>query len=177
MIHKEIEKATDLFKKYKRALLEDPHMVSLIIQYKESIQKSHLTMKEIGVIEACSSCARVKTSGCCFSGVEDWYDCYLLLINLLLGRELPVKTDFSESCLFVGENGCKLMARHSFCVNFLCPDLLEGFASAQRKNLSTAVGAELQAGWELENALRNWMKSAVEFTKPVLRDKDDFKHF
>lgn len=86
-----------------------------------------------------------------------------------------MKTDFPESCLFVGENGCKLMARHSFCVNFLCPDLLEGFVSTQREILSTVVGTELQAGWELEKVLRNWMKGELELTKPVHRDKDDLR--
>ena len=119
MIQQEIEKANYLYERYGRILLEDQDMLFLINRYRESIRESYLTMKAFGVIEACSSCAGVKTSGCCFSGVEDWYDPYLLLINLLLGREIPRKNDFPESCLFVGEQGCKLMARHSFCVNFL----------------------------------------------------------
>ena len=159
MIQQEIEKATYLYKRYGKNLLGDPDIVFLISRYKESIHKSYLTMKEFGVIETCSCCARVKTSGCCFSGVEDWYDAYLLLINLLLGRAIPRRTDFPESCLFVGEQGCKLMARHSFCVNFLCPDLLKGFISGERQMLSKAVGIELQSGWELEKALRKRIKS------------------
>ena len=163
MIQQEIKKATYLYKRYGKILLEDPDMGFLINRYRESIRKSQLTMKEFGVIEACSSCAGVDTSGCCFSGVEDWYDAYLLLINLLLGREIPRKTDFSESCLFVGEHGCKLMARHSFCVNFLGPGLLKGFISGQRQRLSKVVGNEIHAGWELEKALRKRIKNEKDF--------------
>jgi len=159
MIQQEIERATYIYIRCGRTLLKDPDMVFLINRYRESIRNTQLIMKEVGVIEACSSCAGVKTSGCCFSGVEDWYDAYLLLINLLLGGEIPVKTDFQESCLFVGEYGCKLMARHSFCVNFLCPDLLKGFGSGQRQMLSKVAGNELQTGWELEKALRKRIKS------------------
>jgi hypothetical protein len=154
-VRQEIEKAVRLHQKYDQVILNDSDILFLIERYRDAIEDNLLSMREAGVAEACSSCAAVHTNGCCFKGVEDWYDCYLLLTNLLLDGDLPLEADYPDSCLFVGDKGCKLMARHSFCVNFLCPDLLKGIDPAQREILLRTTANELQAGWKLEKALRD----------------------
>jgi len=169
MIRDEIENATHLYRKYRAPILKDPIIAPLINRYKEILEKSSLVMEELGISAACASCAGRNTSGCCFSGVEEWYDCYILLINLLLNAELPVKADFADSCLFVGEKGCKLKARHSFCVNFMCPDLQKSLAPAGSHVLLNTIGMELQTGWELERYLRDWISREVKGVQSILK--------
>jgi len=153
-VRQEIEKALCLFQEYGTVILRDPVSASLLNRYKTSIHRSFIIMREVGVIGACLSCAGVHTSGCCFSGVEEWYDCILLLINLLLEKDLPLEAELFDSCHFVGKNGCKLTARHSFCVNFLCPNLLKTLTRDQNDALLKTIGRELQTGWEVERMLR-----------------------
>jgi hypothetical protein len=43
--------------------------------------------------------------------VEEWYDPVLLLINRLLGADLPERREVPDNCFFLGEKGCKIPAR------------------------------------------------------------------
>ena len=158
VVSQEVEKALDLYRPFGRAIVEERDLASLINRYGGLIDQSARTMREVGVTGACTACAGENENGCCFRGVEEWYDVYLLLINLLFERALPLTYDFPEGCLFVGQSGCKLMAKHSFCLNYLCPTLTKGLAPVEQKRLSKAIGEEILAGWELEKALRGWLQ-------------------
>jgi hypothetical protein len=107
------------------------------------------------VLEACSICAR-RDRQLLFQGVE-WYDATHLLINLFMGVDLQMNREVEDGCLFVGSKGCKLIARHSFCVNYLCPDLVASLTEAERKTLAAISGEELLLGWELEKSIRVWL--------------------
>ncbi len=80
-------------------------------------------MQHSEIVNTCSACAQDKAGSCCMQDVEEWYDPILLLINLLMGAKLPNFREIPGHCLFVGRNGCKLVAGYSFCVNYLCPRL------------------------------------------------------
>jgi hypothetical protein len=86
----------------------------------------------------------------------------LLLINLLFGVELPERREIPEGCFFVGEKGCRLLARHTFCVNYLCPVLIRSLERKEKRELATVSGEEILAGWELEKKLRPWLKKVQE---------------
>jgi hypothetical protein len=90
--------------------------------------------------------------------VEEWYDPVLLLVNLLLGVQIPLSREVEDGCLFVGSGGCELAAKHSFCLNYLCPDLKAGLDADAEKRLLSVIGEELLQGWELELGIRSWLQ-------------------
>jgi hypothetical protein len=116
-------------------------------------------MKQSGVVRTCTVCAVDEKESCCFNGVEDWYDTLLLLINLLMGVDLSTPRKVPEGCLFVGKNGCRLVARYHFCINYLCPKLKDRLDFSRRKNLMAVGGREILCGIELENAIRSTLSS------------------
>ncbi len=132
----------------------------LLKEYKKAILKSYKIMKHLGIIEICKSCAENTPGGsCCGKGIEDWYDEYLLLTNLLLGIELPKKRFYSNGCLFLGPKGCTLLARHDFCINYLCFRIKKAL-SAQQLNLLTATyGKEIYYYITIEQFLRKFIIS------------------
>jgi hypothetical protein len=77
-----------------------------------------------------------------------------------LGIQLPEFREVPEGCLFVGSGGCKLLARHSFCVNFLCPSLIDLIKTPHVGTLLSVSGDELFRGWELEQSIRRWLQKS-----------------
>ena len=84
-----------------------------------AIERTWDYMRAKGIAETCRRCA-LETGSCCWRWVEDIYGIETLLINLLLGVELPKKRYRNDLCFFCGENGCKLKAREGICVTYLC---------------------------------------------------------
>ncbi|MCK8602194.1 hypothetical protein [Desulfoferrobacter suflitae] len=156
-IETEIDRAKDRFALYGPAIMADRDFPGLVAQYREAIQATHRLMQELQVVALCSRCANTASGSCCAREVETWYDDWLLFINLLLGVPLDTVREAHDHCLFVGANGCKLIARHSFCVNFLCPEILSALTPSDKEKLLAASGAELYAGWILEQRLRQWL--------------------
>jgi hypothetical protein len=152
-----IKAAKELYLGCHATLKEETTIVEKTENYRAAVSKTYRQMEEMGVLEACSSCARRKSGSCCFRGVEEWYDATHLLINLFMGVDLQINREVEDGCLFVGSKGCKLIARHSFCVNYLCPDLLASLTEAERKTLAAISGEELLLGWELEKSIRAWL--------------------
>lgn len=91
--------------------------------------------------------------------VEEWYDPVLLLINRLMGVEFPSSRELAGHCIFVGDKGCKLIARFPFCVNYLCPRLKDLLGTDETQHLMTVAGKELFSGWEAETHLYKWLGS------------------
>ena len=156
-IEQGIKSAKELYLECQASLKEETTIVEKTENYRAAISKTYRQMGKMGVLEACSSCARRKSGSCCFRGVEEWYDATHLLINLFMGVDLQMNREVEDGCLFVGSKGCKLIARHSFCVNYLCPDLLASLTEADRKTLAAISGEELLLGWELEKSIRVWL--------------------
>jgi len=142
---------------YGGSILEEKGLIDLLEGYRVAIRTTRDLMQRMGMVKACSVCAEEKAGGCCFEGVEEWYDDLLLLVNLLLGVELPHHREIDGECLFLGRQGCKLAARYSFCINFLCPALIASLKRSQREDFASVAGDEIAKGWELEKALRRWL--------------------
>lgn len=153
-LKKETALAEDLYVKHGKELMSQFQLSELLNQYGKAILKSGEEMRNLGVSQTCSSCAREKTGGCCFEGVEEWYDSVLLLINLLLGTEIPRSRAFKGCCFFVGEHGCRLAARFSFCINYLCTEIRELLGTKSASRLLSISGEEIYLGWEIEKYLR-----------------------
>jgi hypothetical protein len=161
MIERRIQSARGLHAKWSGDLSREKGIMKSLEKYRGAIPRTFEHMLRAGVARACSFCAAGPAGSCCFESVEDWYDDVLLLINLLLGVELPEKREIAESCFFVGGKGCRLLARHAFCVNYLCPALIGSLEAGEKRKLLSATGEELLAGWELEKKLRPWLKKCV----------------
>ncbi|MEW6665640.1 MAG: hypothetical protein AB1512_10540 [Thermodesulfobacteriota bacterium] len=153
----EILAAKRLHTDYGEAMLADPELAPLIERYRGAFLNTRAIMEQEGIFTACAACAARVEGGCCFCGVEEWYDSMLLLINLLLGTQIPLSGNLAEGCLFVGPGGCRLTAKHSFCLNYLCPALKSGLQAGAETRLLAVIGEELLRGWDLERGIRTWL--------------------
>jgi hypothetical protein len=154
----EIARAKSVDAQYHRDILEDRTVSGLLARYRQSVEDMNELNKEMGVPEACGRCAAGVLGGCCFQGIEEGYDHILLLMNLLMGCHVPDSSEIPGSCFFVGERGCKLVARFYFCLHYLCTDLTHSLGPSGIGKLLGCLGTQLKAGWELEQALRTWLK-------------------
>ncbi len=156
---KNINAARELFHRYDHHISVDKTMDSLLSKYQNSIENTNRMMQDIGMVQTCGLCAEKMKGSCCFQEVEEWYDPILLLINLLLGIELPHSREIPGHCFFVGRNGCKLLARYSFCINFLCPGLKGSLKRQTIKDFLSLAGKELFHGWKVEQLLYEWLRT------------------
>lgn len=128
-----------------------------LIELDQKIQATWNEMTSIGVVRECKDCAE-KEGSCCGSGIENSYDEILLLINLLLGRTLPQQAYDTNSCYFLGDNGCLLRAREVICVNYLCGRIYENIQKEKLINLQRIAGEELRSLFILENHIKKRLK-------------------
>lgn len=159
MIKDEITEAKALYNCYGEEMFNNHDIRKLVEDYRKAIVKSHELMKELSIIKTCAACAHNLNAGsCCFKGVEEWYDHILLFMNFMLGVEITTNANILDGCLFVGKKGCSLLARHAFCINYLCPSLNNFLTSSQKESLRSVSGDELYRGWELERSVRHWIR-------------------
>ena len=149
-LDKQIEKALRLDQLLGHVCRRDPNIGGLLEKYRELIRKTDHLMYESGVVDACTRCAESGKGSCCFKEMGESYDCLQLFANLLIGVSLPEQADFPETCHFVGEKGCKLKAKHSFCLNYFCPELKALLGREAIGKLERLIGEQLWTGWELE---------------------------
>lgn len=149
----ELARARQIFSAYGDLLRKDGEVEILLRRYEGAIRNTQLRMEQEGIGRCCVACAQRHPGGCCFAGVEEWYDAVLLLINLLLGAKVPSSRAIDESCFFVGPQGCRLVARHAFCVNYFCPETKERLIGSRGIELLEAIGKELNCGWQVEGAI------------------------
>lgn len=140
----------------------DPGLARAASACREEIARTWEMFRDLGVAAACGACGAKRPGGCCFPDVALNHSREQLLANLLLGVELPDIKEIPDSCHFVGERGCKLMLRDSFCVNYFCPGLRERLGETAMAALAAQVGREVLADQELELALDRWLGARGE---------------
>jgi len=158
-IEEKITWAKARFSSCKRELISDAELAALLKVFKRARELSHQEMRRAGITRICHRCEVEDGGSCCGAGIEDHYDQWLLLTNLLLGVRLPKARWKDDSCFFLGSNGCMLMARHAICVNYLCKEI-----SKQVDPLQVALMREKE-GEELESLF-----FVCERIKKVIRD-------
>lgn len=159
-LQKELTRARGLGSRFGSACLKDDALAALVRTYGDRIGQTRAAMRESGVWAACARCAAGPTGSCCFPGMDESYGSLLLYANLLLGSSLPEGRGPAGGCRFNGENGCTLLARHAFCLNYFCPDLKMLLGKRRTEEIQKEIGRELLAGWELERALARWLSDA-----------------
>ncbi|MCU0571416.1 MAG: hypothetical protein MUC41_00320 [Syntrophobacteraceae bacterium] len=155
----QVRRVRQLHEKHGEGLMADENVRALVLSYGAGIEETGAAMTREGIGAACSACARQHPSGCCFSDIESGYDDILLLLNLLLGCPLPEERKESGSCFFVGERGCRLVARYYFCLHYFCPELERSLGEGRIRALQQQVDQQLQTGWRAEEAVRSWLRA------------------
>lgn len=158
-IHEKIEQAQDLFETSGDSLRRIPSIGTLLNKLKECIDNTKDSMWRLGVVAQCKHCEEQEGGSCCGTGIENKYEVELLLVNLLLGTSLRDQQLSQNSCYFLGEKGCKLMARHVLCVNYICEKLQNKLTREELIELQTCAGEELDTLFCLHEAIKKELKT------------------
>lgn len=142
-ITQKVKQAEEYYLTEKERLCSDSRLVDLLQDLKAAVLNSRQDMAESGIIPLCRECEQDEGGSCCGKGLENKYSEILLLINLLLGVSLPAERYDSESCFFLGRDGCRLVARHVICVNYLCSKITTRIKPDKISLLREKEGVEL----------------------------------
>ncbi len=156
-IEKKIKWAKRIYSEYSHHLLQDKTICALLEKYRQSIEENWQVMADTGVVKECTSCALQDGGSCCGSGIENKFDVVNLLINLLMGVELPSQPWDPTGCWFLGEKGCLITARHVICVNFICKRLYDALDSQSIHRVQAAMQKETENAFLLEEYLKVWL--------------------
>jgi len=141
-----------------QALLGNEEIAGLLNALKAAAVSSRIEMARTGIVEICRRCDQEEGGSCCGAGIENRYDGWLLLINLLLGAVLPEKRARPDACFFAGENGCLLTARHVLCINYLCKKARDQINPAAIAGLREKEGVEVNALFILHERIKTILK-------------------
>jgi len=125
-------------------------------------RRSHEAMTHTGVVAECARCEQEEGGSCCGSGLEDRYDGVTLLINLLLGTELPDERNDPRSCLFLGPDGCTLVARDVICINYLCRKIADKLARSGVEVMHDSEGEEIESLFRLHARITTVLRETVD---------------
>ncbi|RJR41132.1 MAG: hypothetical protein C4576_18570 [Desulfobacteraceae bacterium] len=135
--------ARDCMDAFGDVLTGDGVIVSLCRELGSAIRDSHAAMIRLGIVEECRECEDVRGGSCCGLGLENYYSGNLLLINLLLGIDLPGERVDPRGCFFLGEMGCRLAVRDVICINYLCEEITSRFSAEGIADLREKEGKEV----------------------------------
>jgi hypothetical protein len=162
-IQEKIEVARQWYAVWGNALRQDTQIRDLLAELERNLKAGMNAMLDLGIVAACKRCDEEEGGSCCGRGLENKFDVFLLLINLLLGATLPDSRSRGDSCYFLTERGCLLMLRLVLCVDYLCPKIRSGLPRDQLIKLQTISGDELVTGFILYDAVKRFIRQ-VEAT-------------
>jgi hypothetical protein len=151
--------ARHMYDSWSDQLRREPHLHELIEKLEGCLENSRAAMLELGIVETCKHCDEEEGGSCCGAGLENKFDTFLLLLNLLLGVSLPEKHRSPESCYLLADKGCTLKVRLVLCVDFLCPKILNTISHGDLIRLQQVSGDELTTGFMLYDALKRFMRN------------------
>jgi hypothetical protein len=144
-LEERISLARQLFASRGEALKSDSRIGGLLSILRENLEASREAMVTLGIVAACARCDEISPEGsCCSRGLENKYDSILLLINLMLGSDLPDARSRSDSCHFLGPRGCLLAARNMLCIDYLCPAVEQELGVERLMKIQSVSGAEIE---------------------------------
>lgn len=146
--------ARELYAAWHADLEKDREIAGLLTSLREAAARSFTVMTDLGVVTVCMRCEEEEGGSCCGAGIENRYSSVLLLINLLLGNNLPNYRRLPRSCFFLGENGCTLTARHILCINYLCSKIQGMLDHKALATLQSITGKEMDILFALNEAIK-----------------------
>ncbi len=123
----------------------------------KSIEETQKFMKKTKLPELCKKCAE-EGKCCCRPWVAEEFDVYDLLLNYLLGVDVPEEREVDGLCFFVGKNGCRLKVRQVICVDFLCPKA-EKLLGEKEIKLREIEGRELELAFKIKEEIKKELKN------------------
>ena len=151
---REVHLAYHIHKIFGHALLQDEKVRTLLVQLDKNIEATQKEMVAVGVIRECADCAVNGEGTCCGKRTGYKYDSVILLVNLLLGKTIPLQSQDPHACYFLTREGCILRARHVICVNFLCPRLHKNIQHEMLVQLQQVAGEELDTLFLVEEYIK-----------------------
>ena len=146
--------ARSLYQQHGEDLLNDKTLSEMLLQFDTNIGATQDEMTAIGMADECSDCALHGEGTCCSERTGHKCDITLLLLNLLLGRSLPGKSQSHDQCYFLTSRGCVLRARPMICVNFVCQRLRENIPHDVIVHLQQTAGAEMDILFRVETYIK-----------------------
>lgn len=154
--------AEDIYSRFGDLILEDEEVREFLEILERSIENTYEHMGGLGTLEECTKCAQV-TGSCCSRKIEKMYDKRTLLVNLLMGIELPREREIEDGCFFQGVEGCKIKAREIICVDYFCPRIHETVDRDKMFRLQNVAGEEHETVFKLSNRITILLKSVNGF--------------
>jgi len=158
-IEEKVNWAREQFALCQGLFFSDPKLLELVTAFRNAVGSSHTEMQEAGIAHICRRCETEAGGSCCGAGIEDRYDQWILIANLLLGVNLQEARWKQDSCFFLGPNGCTLVARHPICVNYLCKDVTEQVAQEKIIRMRQKEGEELELLFLICERIKRIVKS------------------
>jgi hypothetical protein len=134
-------------------LTGDETITSLCQELRAAIRDSHAAMIQLGIVEECRECEDVRGGSCCGLGLENYYSGNLLLINLILGVDVPMERIDPKGCFFLGDKGCRLAVRDVICINYLCEEITSRFPAKGIAELREKEGIEVRLLFQLNERI------------------------
>ena len=159
-IDEKIRAARELFEQWESRLRVHPDLCLGLAELLSKIDASRRAMRDRGVAQACAHCDREEGGSCCGAGIEDRYSPTMLLVNLLLGADLPAQRRIAGSCFFLAPLGCTLPAREIICINYLCTRLQKSIPAEDLHALQQVTGEEMEAIFAFHEALKKVLRQA-----------------
>lgn len=151
-ITEKIAWAEEIYYRYGDMILQDDEVQRLLTVLDRSIDATYKEMENTGTLEECTKCAQ-KTGSCCSKKIDKMYDKRTLLINLLMGYELPKEREIEDGCFFQGPKGCKIKAREIICVDYFCPEMYNVIDREKMIRLQNVAGEEHETLFKLANRI------------------------
>ncbi|MEJ5226775.1 hypothetical protein [Thermodesulfovibrio sp.] len=114
-----------------------------------------------GMVEICQDCGK-NGIPCCGSGIEEKYSLELLMINLILSAELPTEREIKSGCFFLKSNGCCLIARDVFCINYICNKIQTKLSPRSLIKLRELEGNQLTLQFKIEEHLKKIINHSLK---------------
>ena len=161
-IQDKIKLAQNLYVSRQDALRKQFQINNLLADLERCMRVSRESVLDFSIIEIYKCCDEKKGSSCCGAGMENKFDTYLLLVNLLLGVSLPEYHVGTNSCYLLTDKGCSLQVRLVLCVDFLCDKILDTLSVEEHLRLQKISGEELVAGFRLYDGIKQFLRQAED---------------
>lgn len=157
-IREKIATAKGLYLRWGEQLKNDPAISTRLAELSQRVEASSALILRAGVVEQCRICEEDEGGSCCGQGIENRYSPELLLINLLFGLKLPEAAKSSESCFFLGDQGCVLKAREILCINYMCFKIKKTVAPEMLLEIQETNGAEMDLIFALHEHIKGFIR-------------------
>ena len=157
-VEAKISWANACFDREKSRLLVNERLVELLESLRTAVRRSREHMLRCGIVDCCRECEKKEGGSCCGAGLEKHYSGTLLLVNLFLGVTLPRKREDPSGCFFLSRTGCRLLARHVVCINYVCDKITSKIKPDQLAALREAEGEETLLLFHVNETLKELVR-------------------